>query len=351
MPVKLRPLFVSSTAAAPVVVARGQTLGGFVVNPMSIEGQGIGIVETLYIDYVNLAATSASGSTFAIQPGGYFSWPASENIRVTVNANTIGHRFSGLIYRPAAGFKPSTNPFPPSLPTVLAKLIPSYLYQQYFDDDDLQAFIIAFNRQAQLYVDWFTNVNLPLYVGPGVSGDLLDWVGTGLYNYPRPSLPSGLTQNIGALNTYALNTMAFNEQKIVGPSTFYITTDDLYRRCLTWHLYKGDGKTFNVRWLKRRVMRFLTGVDGFGGETDTTYLVSITFGLNRHININLQSTRRFARGGALIGAGAFDSFAFNELDTSSIQFPVSPLSPIFKSAVEAGVLELPFQYTYSVNIN
>lgn len=335
----------------PIIVARGATLGGFVFNPFSAADQGLTFIETLYINIVSSAGTNANGTTFAIEPGTFFAWPADDSITVTVNALTAGHRFGGLIYRPPSGFTPSTNPFPPIEPTVLVNLIPSYLYQQYFDDDDLQAFVKSFNAMAQLYVDWFTNVNLPIYTGPGVSGALLDWVAEGLYGFKRPSLPSGLSQNIGALNTFALNTFQFNEQRIIGPANYYLTSDDLFRRILTWHLWKGDGKNFNVRWLKRRVQRFLTGTDGGPGATDTTYSISVTFGVNNQANINLQSTRRFARGGALIGAGAFNSFQFNELDTQSVSFPISPLAPIFKSAVDSGVLELPFQYQWVVNIN
>ena len=44
---------------------------------------------------------------------------------------------------------------------------------------------------------------------------------------------------------------------------------------MTWHLYKGDGKTFNTRWLKRRVMRFLTGA---GQYTDDVTFAHQTCG-------------------------------------------------------------------------
>ena len=46
----------------------------------------------------------------------------------------------------------------------------------------------------------------------------------------------------------------------VGPDDIVVADDDTYRRCLTWHYQKGDGKYFNIRWLKRRVMRFERGL-------------------------------------------------------------------------------------------
>lgn len=241
--------------------------------------------------------------------------------------------------------------FPPSGPTVQTVVIPSYLYLQYNDDEDLAAFITAYNEQAQQYVSWFADTILPLYTSGQISGTLLDWVAAGLYGMLRPSLPSGLTQNLGMLNTIQFNTLPLNVEEIVGPTDFYITSDDIFRRILTWHLYKGDGKIFDIRWLKRRVKRWLTGENGTGGMVDETYDISVTFGVDNQVNINLQSTRRYAMGGAIIGAGMFNDFMFNEFDTTSVSIPISPLVPVFKAAVDAGLLELPFQFDWVVNVN
>lgn len=93
-------------------------------------------------------------------------------------------------------------------------------------------------------MDWLNQVNLPIYTGPLIIGYFLDWVSRGLYGYERPS---GMP-------------------------------DDILKRALTWHLYKGDDKYFDVRWLKRRVMRFLDGINGTDQGTSTTYNVSVTFG-------------------------------------------------------------------------
>ncbi len=242
--------------------------------------------------------------------------------------------------------------FPPPGPVTLTVVIPSYLYQQYNDDEDLQAFVAAYNGMAQAYVDWFANVSLPVYAANDqVTGALLDWVGAGLYGIPRPVLPAGLAFVQGPLNSYVLNSMALNEYDSEGPDAYYITNDDVYRRVLTWHLWKGDGKRFTIEWLKRRVMRWLTGTDGTAGETDQTYQVSVTFGPDGEVNINLQSIRRFATGGAILGAGLMNDFYLNEYETDYVTVPVSPYVEVFKAAVDAGVLELPFQYTWTVNVN
>jgi len=334
----------------PVTVAYGPVLGGMIQNPAASEDQGVSLLEVLYIDFTGSAALYETATTFPIQPGQIFYFP--EGVRqVSVNAASAGHKFSGIVVHEPPNYQPSTNPFPPTAPTTRTAVIPSYLYLQYNDDEDLIAFVEAYNELAQLYVTWFATIMLPVYTNPNVSGSLLDWVASGLYGMIRPALPSGMSRDLGALNTYQLNTLAINELDIRGPSNYFLTDDDVFRRILTWHLWKGDGKLFDIRWLKRRIKRFLTGLNGGTGYVDETYDISVTFGVDNQVNINLQSTRRYADGGAIIGAGLINDFTINEFITTSISIPVSPLAPIFKAAVDAGVLELPFQFQFIVNTN
>lgn len=339
-------------AGRPVVVAYGPMLGGFIMNPLSAEDQNLSAAVNLYVSLVGDAGLNVDDGTFVLLPGQGYRIPANFTGRITVNSQANGHRISGFIVHVPPGYQPFDNEFPPAGPTTLTEVIPSYLYEQYTDDDDLQAFVQVFNYMAQQYVTWFAEVMLPVYaLNPMVSGALLDWVAEGLYGMRRPLLPLGNTQNLGMFNTIQFNTLPFNEEEIVGPQDYYLTTDDVFRRILTWHLWKGDGKLFNVRWLKRRIARFLTGVDGGPGVTDQTYYISVTFGGDNQVNINLQSTIRTADGGAIYGASMFNDFMFNEFETTAIQFPVSPLTPVFKAAVDAGILELPFQYDWVVNTN
>lgn len=226
--------------------------------------------------------------------------------------------------------------FPPPSFTTLPKIIPAYLYEEYWDDEDCQAFIDAYNMELQAYLDWFNTINIPVYTGSPISGALLDWVGEGLYGIARPSLAFTQSHTIGPFNTYLLNAntstaallakvggaVPFNSKKDKSASTLYVVTDDLFKRILTWSYYKGDGKVFSIDWLKRRVMRFLAGINGTSGNVDQTYQISVTFSASHAVTIKLRNG-------------------------------TAPLTnaEIFKAAVLSGVLPLPFQYTYDIQID
>ena len=213
--------------------------------------------------------------------------------------------------------------FPPTGPTSLQTIIPSYLYQEYFDDDDLQAFVEAQNSLAQGYLDWFNSINLPIYTSPTIAGPLLDWVGAGLYGYPRPTLAFSNLRGYGQFNTWVINTLAFNAGGATGTSTVLEVTDEIYKRLLTWHFYKGDGRQFTIRWLKRRVGRFLSGTSGTAGKIDDLSQISVSFasGTPRAVNLTISN-------------GALDT----------------TYAPILQAAILTGVLEMPFAYTCNVLI-
>jgi len=227
--------------------------------------------------------------------------------------------------------------------------IPSYLYNQYSDDEDLQAFVRSYNALAQEYVDFFNAINLPIYVGVNdIQGALLDWVVQGLYGMQRPVLPSGHNAIVGMFNTGQFNTQVYNQYKIIQSKTYYTVTDDIFKRILTWHFYKGDGKVFNIRWLKRRIERFLIGDNGTAPDVANTQDVGVTFGPNGAVYI------RIAGAVAVMVKGQFNTFTFNKIPIHGVQnrivtFPQNPIAPIFIAAVQAGAIELPFQYTFSVS--
>lgn len=240
-------------------------------------------------------------------------------------------------------------PNPPTL-TSLSQVIPSYLYWQYNDDPDLNAFVNQFNLMAQQYVDWFNSINLPVYTADTIVDGLLDWVALGLYGQERPSLPSGEAETIGPINTYAFNTMPFNGFELIGPKNVYATTNDVFKRILTWNFYKGDGYTFNIRWLKRRIQRFLDGVNGTDPGVNQTYQISVTFGTGNQVNINILSGYRTVTGGSMFNTAAFNTVPFNDLESTFTQLTPFELAPILQSAIEAQVVQLPFQYTYVVTV-
>ncbi len=235
-------------------------------------------------------------------------------------------------------------------PAYRARTIPSYLYVQYNEDEDLQEFVAAYNDQMQAMVDWFVGLNLPIYTREPVAGALLDWVALGIYGLARPVLPSAASRNLGPYNTAAFNVLPFNGRRTIGPTTYYATTDDIFRRCITWNFFKGDGRTFDVRWLKRRVMRFLTGYNGTNPRIDQTYQVSVTFGVSGQVTIRLVSGVRNILRGAIPNTFALNTRRPNQLDTQWTEYAPLEYAEVFKAAVDAGVLQLPFQYDWTVVI-
>lgn len=213
---------------------------------------------------------------------------------------------------------PANVPFTTTWPGTLTEVIPSYLYQEYSDDTDLQAFIAAYNQIAQEYIDWFNQISLPIYTGPMINGDLLDWVGTGLYGVPRPTLSTGTMSTIGPYNTYQYNTLGFNMSRTTSNQSFFVANDDIYKRVLTWDHYKGDGFNFNITWLKRRVIRFVFGIGGID-PPDTNFPSNI---------------------GVTVSNGAFTISIRN----SALHHG----SSAFAACIAGQVLNLPFQFTYTV---
>ena len=334
-----------------VTAIYGPVSGGLIVNPALPIDQGLAYPEFLYVDLAGTAGTTESGTTRALFPGEALLVPASTK-SVSVNAASSGHRFTALFWQPPTQYPPMPDgaTFPPAGPTTVQAVLPSYLYEEYFDDDDLQAFVAAFNQLAQEFVDWFNALNLPVYSSATIVGALLDWVAVGLYGMARPTLPAGTPWTIGPLGTYALGTTALGVETKVGSGTYYVTTDDIFKRILTWHLYKGDGKLFNVRWLKRRIMRFLTGTNGAAGQTDQTYQVSVTFGGNGQVNVRILNGIRTLTGGAIPGRFALGTTALGAVDTTWQRLTPLTLAPVLQAGILSGALETPFMQTYDVTI-
>jgi hypothetical protein len=232
---------------------------------------------------------------------------------------------------------------------MLTQTIPSYLYQEYSDDEDLQAFVASFNGLAQQYVDFFNQINLPVYTSSLIVGALLDWVAEGLYGIIRQPLPSGTNRAQGPIGTFAFGTLPFGKYKLIGPATYYATSDDVFKRIITWHFYKGDGKVFNIRWLKRRIMRFLNGANGTDYNIDQTYQVSVSFGVGNQVNIRILPTVDTFISGS-IGSIPFGTMAFGTSKLKITQLTPLQFAPVLQSAIESGAVELPFQYTYVVTV-
>lgn len=245
------------------------------------------------------------------------------------------------------------------------RIIPSYAYQQYADDDDVRAFVRAFNELAQSYLDWDNAANLPIY--QGLYGAFLDWVALGLYGQRRPSLPYGVEAVDGPLNTWVPNSIVPNAithpARVVGeieisfavgvspiggfvdPGTEnFATSDDTFKRVMTWNYLKGDGRAFNVRWLKRRVERFLTGTDGRDPGINQTYDVSVVFGRGNLVNIILVGGPITVERRAIPNGMRLNSVTPN----GTVIAYASARGRLLRAAVQTGALQLPFQYRYAV---
>ncbi|MES2048843.1 MAG: hypothetical protein V4447_10610 [Pseudomonadota bacterium] len=205
---------------------------------------------------------------------------------------------------------------------MLTQTIPSYAYVQYNDDADIVGFVNAFNVMAQEYVDFFNQIGLPIYTGPMIAGALLDWVAAGLYGFQRPALSGGV-----------------------------LVSDDVFKRIITWHFYKGDGKVFDIRWLKRRIMRFLAGADGTDPGISQTYQISVTFGPPNIVYINILSGIGNIQDGFFFNQQQFNASEFEYLKVIGTTYVDTTMAATLKQAIDAGVCELPFQYTYVVGIS
>lgn len=225
--------------------------------------------------------------------------------------------------------------------TPLQDVIPSYLYQQYSDDSDLQAFVAAYNSIAQGYVDWFNSASLALYTSSAISGPLLDWIGQGIYNIARPVISTSSSKSYGAMNTVGLNTLSLNTFKTVQSGTAQIASNDIYKRLMTWVLYRGDGRQSCIAWLKRRIGRFLYGANGSDFDIGELQNISVDAVIvNPYGATNTVATNTLATNGFVGGARG----------EMTITIPSTSVSTTFKTLFDAGLLPAPFQISYSVVI-
>jgi hypothetical protein len=204
----------------------------------------------------------------------------------------------------------------------LASIIPSYLYQQYADDPNLQAFVGAYNALAQSYLDWFNATPFAVYTSQAVSGPLLDWIGQGIYGIPRPVFSSLSTRYLtDAINVLPMNQIATDGSEHQQSGAAVVADDDFYKRTITWAAYLGDGRVCSVATLRRRIARFLYGVAG--GD--------ITIDEAQNVNIAVQTS---------------PSVAY----VITLPSSANPASTYFQEGFNSGALPFPFELSASVNI-
>ncbi|MCU5774733.1 hypothetical protein N5923_21725 [Erwiniaceae bacterium BAC15a-03b] len=204
--------------------------------------------------------------------------------------------------------------------TPISQIIPSYPFVQYNDDPDVVAFFTAYNKIAQNYLTAFNKLTLPFWPGECINGYLLDWVAEGIYGYARPYLKiSEESVAKGAYNSVDYNTVPYAKLKTYRPGKTQYLPDEYFKRILTWNFYKGDGFQFSITWLKRRIARFIYGKSG------------LDFTLQHISNISISSS-----------AGTFNI---------SVPEYGDGIGLFLKTAIEQGLVNLPFIYTFNVTVN
>jgi hypothetical protein len=234
-------------------------------------------------------------------------------------------------------FVPDTFPQSP-----LQQVVPSYVYAQYADDPDIQAFFASVNEEGQGYLDWFLTTPLSVYTSPNINGPLLDWIGQGIYGISRPVISSITTKAYGPYNTEPYNFGPYGSRKVVSSGSATIANDDIYKRTLTWHLYLGDGRQMSVQWLRRRVARFIYGTNGADVSA------------SEYQNIGIVRAPSGVAGS--LGIGPYNTQAYNSrapaprLTRHAIQIsvPSGAIGQTFRQLMNQGELALPFQVKFSV---
>jgi hypothetical protein len=218
----------------------------------------------------------------------------------------------------------------------LQQILPSYLYLQYSDDLNLQAFVAAQNDLAQTYLDWFNDTPLGIYTSPNIVGPLLDWILGGIYGLQRPVFSSLTTSFVAGINASAINALPINGALFSEGGTAIVATDDFYKRTATWWYYAGLGvngqRVFNVTTLRLRIARFLYGVNG----TDVTLSQA-------------QSVHILAEGAASPPAPALSDEAAGSLAAVTYGVQLTYVTPIGETlAGPAAALTVPENYVLVV---
>lgn len=199
------------------------------------------------------------------------------------------------------------------------KIIPAYPYTQYNDDPHIHALFATYNLLAQAYLDEMNNLGLPCWTSPNIHGDLLDWIALGIYGESRPLLQiSEEAIARGAYNTIEYNAITYAGVKNYVPGDASYVPDDYFKRILTWNFYKGDGSHFCIDWLKRRLARFIHGINGIDPPIQDTFDISV-----------------------VVDSGNYEITLPDYGDG---------VSYFLSDAISQRLVKLPFIYTYSVTV-
>lgn len=230
----------------------------------------------------------------------------------------------------------------------MQKVVPAYLYAQYSDDENLQAFIDAFNAIAQGYLNWYINTPLAVYTSDAIYGPLLDLVAANIYGLTRPIVSSLNVHESGFYGNdgYGFGS-AYAMAEIVESGTAYVATDDVFKRVMTWTLWKGLQEIqVSIDWMKKRIARFLYGVNGSDAPVSDMQNISIVPSMYLQMAGYGESTDSYGWGPAY---GEGQQVQTRTIDLT-ITLPNIPMAKIFAALLDQGYLPMPTQVNWTVDV-
>jgi hypothetical protein len=161
----------------------------------------------------------------------------------------------------------------------------------------------VYNALVKPLYEAINNLPLAVWVDARIAGDLLDIIGEGIYGRSRPVVQTGTPYIKGVYNTDLLNEQGFSEFKDAATYKPVTITDVLYKRYLTWHLYRGDGNQFSLPWLKRRIARFVSPFNTFN-PLDRLYVEQISLTILGYNGDQLKLSEKFLQGAGVLNGEA-----------------------------------------------
>ncbi|QCE32955.1 hypothetical protein FAI41_04725 [Acetobacteraceae bacterium] len=143
------------------------------------------------------------------------------------------------------------------------RILKAYVYQQYSDDSDIMALFESYNQIAQDYLKTFISHCPAIYIDDFWSAGELTYLAWFLWGQRRWYSDYASSIDLeGAIDELAIDEVAAGGS-VPTPRQKLLINDDTFRRIMTWNLYRGDGPQFSIPWLKKRIKRWMIGVNGY----------------------------------------------------------------------------------------
>lgn len=173
--------------------------------------------------------------------------------------------------------------------SVAWKLVKSYVYQQYRDDADIIALFDAYNQIAQDYLKTFLSHSPAIYIDDVWTSGELTYLAWFLWGQRRWYSDYASSIDLeGAIDELPIDWISAGGS-LPKPRQKLLINDDTFRRIMTWNLYRGDGAQFTIPWLKKRIKRWMIGVNGYAPLFGDANEISVNIS-NKIVNISVVTT-------------------------------------------------------------